>query len=282
MKTDLLSSKARPLRAPASLFGALFVTAFAAECFAEVAPAEPASAPSASPTAASPPPSAAAVEGTSEPNEAQPLPTPADIAEPAAAEPASEPSAEASEPSGGRIVVVAGPVERRERLPVRAERRLVLVGELGWNSLAGFGPNIGFHAHPHFTIEMGGGLSLEGWKLGLRGRVNWLKAPVTPFVGLGAMVTTGLGETLDITDDATGRTLNVRVLPSSYLQFVAGVDWTSRSGFTLIGALGYAHLLRDRNYEIVAGEPNADERRALKLAFESGIVISLAIGYSFR
>jgi hypothetical protein len=186
------------------------------------------------------------------------------------------------DPAAHGVVVVLGPAEHREKRAVRAARRLALLGEVGWNTLAGFGPNIVFHAHPHFSVEMGGGLSLEGWKLGLRARVNWLTAPVTPFVGVGGMMTTGLGQTLDISDSATGRTLNVRVLPSPYLQFVSGIDWTSANGFTMVGALGYAFLLRDNNVEIVAGEPTRDERRGLKIAFSSGLVISLAIGYTFK
>jgi len=171
----------------------------------------------------------------------------------------------------------------RKVLPVRAERRLALLGELGWNSLAGVGPTVTFHANPHLSFDLGAGLGLVDGKLGLRARVNALESEVTPFFGVGMMVASGFEAPTDnIATDMDNRELNVKVLPSSFLQVVAGVDWTSRSGFTLIGALGYAWLVGRDNVEIITGEPTPEEKRALEIAFQSSAVISVAIGYSFR
>ena len=174
------------------------------------------------------------------------------------------------------------PVERSQ-LPVRQERRLALLGELGWNSLAGFGPNITFHAHPHLSFDLGAGLGAIGGKIGLRARYNVLESEVTPFIGAGVMVGSGFdAPSSNLASDMENRELNAKILPSTFLQAVLGVDWTSRDGFTLIGAAGYAWLLGRDNVEIITGTPTADERRAFEIAFRSSIVISIAIGYSFR
>lgn len=174
------------------------------------------------------------------------------------------------------------PVERSQ-LPVRRERRLALLGELGWNSLAGVGPNITFHAHPHLSFDLGAGLAAIGGKIGLRARYNALESEVTPFIGAGVMLGSGFdAPSSNLASDMDNRELNVKILPSTFLQAVLGVDWTSRDGFTLIGAAGYAWLLGRDNVEIITGTPTAEERRALDIAFRSSLVVSVAIGYSFR
>lgn len=236
-----------------------------------------------------PPPEAtfadADVQPASPPPPAEPLPpepSPDDQGPdtlPALEEPAdpTAPRAPSVPPQASR------PAPERRLQPVRAERRLALLGELGWNGLAGFGPNLTFHAHPHVSFDFGAGLAFVGGKLGLRARYNLLDSVVTPFVGVGGLVASGFDSpTRDPGTDGDNPELNVKVLPSAFLQAVVGIDWTSRSGFTLIGALGYAWLLSRDNVEIVTGEPNKDERRALDIAFGSSAVVSLAIGYSFR
>jgi hypothetical protein len=52
--------------------------------------------------------------------------------------------------------------DARAGLPIRARRRLALLGEVGWNGIAGFGPNLVFHVDPHFSFDLGAGLSLLG------------------------------------------------------------------------------------------------------------------------
>jgi hypothetical protein len=167
--------------------------------------------------------------------------------------------------------------------PVRADRRLALLGELGWNGLAGFGAIVAFHANPHVTFDLGAGLGAVGGKLGLRARYNFMTDPVTPFIGVGFIGATGWNApTSDLDNDEANAELNIRVRPSAFLQTVAGIDWTSRNGFTLIGALGYAFMLTRDNIVIITGVPTDEDRRGLDIAFRSGIVISIAIGYSFR
>lgn len=175
---------------------------------------------------------------------------------------------------------------RFELGPVRAQRRLALLGEVGWNGIAGFGPNLAFHLHPHVSFDLGAGLSLVGWKVGLRGRYNLLTGRVTPFVGLGVMGAAGFGDSpIPINDDdhdPTRETVNVKILPSAWLQTVGGIDWIAAGGFNLIGAVGYAWLLSSDPVEVVTGVPNADEKRAFDIVFRSNVVITVALGYSFR
>jgi hypothetical protein len=172
--------------------------------------------------------------------------------------------------------------------PIRSRRRLALTGELGWNGLAGFGPVLTYHAHPHVSFDLGGGVSLFGWKAGVRGRYNFMKSPFTPFVGLGFNATTGLGEvTMDPADDPNAEdperdpvTLDLK--PSYLVQGTLGFDFIHRRGFTMIGCIGYAWLLNEDNVEVLAGKLKADEEQAVDFFFTGGAVISLAFGYAFE
>ncbi|MGC4087591.1 MAG: hypothetical protein QM756_06800 [Polyangiaceae bacterium] len=173
--------------------------------------------------------------------------------------------------------------------PIRALRRLALTGELGWNGLAGFGPVLTYHVVPQFSLELGGGLSFTGLKAGLRGRYNLLTGPVTPFIGAGVLGTSGLGvvsgdfSDKKASDSGTsgGDQITIRVRPSTFVQAVGGVDWTSPGGFTLVGAIGWSQLFR-RNLDILAGSPTNEDRLGLDIAFGSGPVFTVATGYTFK
>jgi len=172
--------------------------------------------------------------------------------------------------------------DTRPQVPIRRRRRLALTGEVGWNGIAGFGAVLTYHAVPHVAFDLGGGLSLTGWKVGLRGRYNFLEGPVTPFIGVGFMATSGLGEVSGIHDDnnPNAQDITLQVRPSAWEQTVVGIDYTRRNGFTMIGAVGGAFVL-NRNLEVVAGTPTPDERRAFDAIFRSSIVLTVATGYSF-
>ena len=195
------------------------------------------------------------------------------------------PSLEEEEPAAAASAPVVPVVKETPRPPppVRADRRIALLGELGWNGLAGFGAIVAYHANPHVTVELGAGLAVVGAKLGLRTRYNFTEKSVTPFVGLGFMAATGYdAPTRDLAAEEGNPELNIELKPSGWMQAVAGLDWTSRDGFTLIGAVGHAWLLTGDNIVIVTGEPTKEERKGIDIVFRSGIVLSIAIGYSFR
>lgn len=232
------------------------------------APAAPAEATPPAPAAAPAPPAPAPAAPLDQgPDTLPPLENPPEVVEP---------------PKPQSVAVVAvGPV--RAALPVRAERRLALLGELSWNGLAGFGPNLIFHAYPQLSIDLGAGLALVGWKLGLRTRYNFLTSEVTPFVGLGLLAASGFdAPTQDLTAQNDNRELNIKLRPSAFLQATLGLDYTDSDGFTFLAAVGYAWRLTHDNVEIVTGEPTPEERQALDIVFGSSVVISIGIGYSFR
>lgn len=219
------------------------------------------------------------VLGPPPPQPAAPAPAPA----PAPTRTDVAPQGSNQGPAVSGIVPPLAPADDRPRGPIRARRRLALTGEVGWNGIAGFGPVLSYHVAPHFTTELGGGLSLTGWKAGLRGRYNLLTGSVTPFLGAGIMGTSGFGIIKGDFDDQDASTeeVTIRVRPSAFLQAVAGIDWTARGGFTLIASLGWAYVLNE-NLQIVAGNPTRDERRGFDIAFRSGPVITVATGYSFE
>lgn len=165
--------------------------------------------------------------------------------------------------------------------PIRAQRRLVLTGEIGWNSLAGFGPNLTFHAHPHVSFDLGAGVGLVGRKVGLRARYNLLKSAVTPFIGVGGIFASGYdaGESPATTD--SGVTIS-GIRPAAFVQGVVGVDWVSEHGFTIIGSAGYAWRVTRDNVKLVSGPPSREDQQALDFVFGSAPVFSIALGHAFR
>ena len=164
---------------------------------------------------------------------------------------------------------------------MRAERRLAVLGEIGWNSLSGVGANLIYHMTPHFSGDLGAGVSATGWKLGLRGRYNLLKSPWTPFVGIGFMTTSGFGNApQNITFDDVNE-FAIRVKPSYFAQAVLGLDYTSPRGFTMVATAGYAWVMNE-NVEVVSGTPSEQDKEYLEIIFGSSVVVSLAFGYTFK
>ncbi len=162
-------------------------------------------------------------------------------------------------------------------VPIRRARRAFALGEFGWNSLAGMGVNAGYHVLPHLTAEAGFGFSLVRWKLGARLRANLLEGAWTPFLAAGAMISTG--ESTEQVFPIGGR-IAYTIRPSPFAQLVAGVDYTGGDGVTFLATLGWAFLLSP-NVDVTSGLPSPTQQRYLDLAFGSGPVAAIALGYSF-
>jgi len=263
----------------------LVATQSAAQPAAPTQPTPPAATPLPAATPA-PAPAPVAPESLETPyNEAAPPATP-----PAAS--GTAPAATVPAPAGAQPPP-AGPTppdiqpDTRPLDSIRARRKLALLGELGWNGLAGFGPILTFHVDPHFSLDLGAGLSFLGWKAGVRGRYNFLTSPFTPFVGVGFNATSGLGQfTSDPKNDPQGDpnrepyTLNVK---ASYLvQGVVGFDYLHKGGFTMLACVGYSRLLNQNNVELVAGTLTAQDRAVNNVLFKSGAVVSFAAGYAWQ
>jgi hypothetical protein len=248
----------------------------AAHAKAQSEPAPPVTAPAELPVPApSPAPSAAA-----------PAPASPDTLETPYAE--VPPVAPQALPPKGKIDLAIPPkADTRPQLPIRARRKLALTGELGWNGLAGFGPILTYHAHPHVSIDAGAGFSLLGGKLGVRGRYNFLKDSFTPFVGAGFNYGSGFGQfTTNPADDPNGdpdrEPVTIDHGPSYLIQTVVGFDFVHRHGFTVVGTLGYAWLLNQDNYRVLAGKLTPDEEKGFNIAFKGGLVFGVAMGYAFN
>jgi len=174
-------------------------------------------------------------------------------------------------------------------LPIRSQRKLALLGEVGWNGLGGWGLVMTYNAHPHLALDLAGGFSMTGWKAGLRGRYNLLTGPFTPFVGAGMSLSSGLDgarisrgrhrhddhDDFDFDPEHEGK---YDVKRSEFAQAVVGFDFIHRRGFTMQAALGYSWVLNKHNYTLVAGKRDDDLASAL---FGSGPVVSAGFGYAF-
>ena len=170
---------------------------------------------------------------------------------------------------------------------MRARRKLALLGELGWNGLAGFGLILTYHVDPHVSLDLGAGVSLLGPKAGLRARYNFSTEPFTPFVGVGFNHGEGLGQfTSDPSQDPNGdpnrAPVTINSKPSNLIQAVVGFDYIHTRGFTVVGCLGYAYLLNHDNYDVLAGSLTHEEKQGFDVAFKGGLVLSVAMGYSFE
>jgi hypothetical protein len=174
--------------------------------------------------------------------------------------------------------------------PIRSRRKLALLGEVGWNSLGGVGVMLTYNVHPHFALDLAGGVALSGWKAGLRGRYNLLTGPFTPFIGAGLSMSSGVegarfGRDGDDSRDDHDyenfdpeREAKYDVRRSGYAQAVVGFELMHRHGFTWQVSGGYSWLLNRNNFTYLEGK--RDDNLA-KVLFGSGPVAAMAFGYAF-
>ncbi|NOX87284.1 MAG: hypothetical protein GXO86_15225 [Chlorobi bacterium] len=186
------------------------------------------------------------------------------------------------------ILLFSGPVSAQVKkfgeleLPVRMTRTLGINGNIGWNSLTGFGIGMQYYVIPKVALDGGVGISSTGYKFSIRGRYIFLKKNFSPFAGTGFIYSTGsFDRAVTIEDVNTGHDITFKLLPSRFLQFVVGGDLVTNGGFFLMFDLGYAYLLND-NIVIVSGTPSQDMDRVMRIAYGSGIVFEVSIGYIFK
>lgn len=248
------------------------------------------------PPAVSPPSAALPPPAPLPPPSAAPAPTPEPAPSVAVSAPETleipyidPPSPPAKKTAAAARKATPAVVDADKRPPgaIRSQRKLALLGELGWNGLAGFGAVLTYNPDPHVALDLAGGFSLLGWKGGVRGRYNLFTSNFTPFVGAGFNATSGLGEiTSDPKDDpdrdADSVPFTLDIKASYLVQGVVGFDFIHRRGFTMVGCLGYAHLLNKNNVAILNGKLTRNEQQAVNIVFKSGLVISLAMGYAFE
>jgi hypothetical protein len=221
---------------------------------------------------------------------AEPPAVPAETLETPYEEPVPAPATKApATPTASEPVPPVKPAlpDTRPQLPIRAERRLVLTAEMGWNTLAGFGPVLTYHVNPHFSAELGVGLSLLGGKAGLRVRYNLLTSSLTPFVGVGFSVASGFGRfTTDPQNDPEGdptrEPATIDVPPAKQVLGIVGIDYIHRRGFTFVAGAGWSQIVDGGGYELIEGTLTEEDEKGFDIIFNGGLVITLGFGYAFK
>jgi hypothetical protein len=158
-------------------------------------------------------------------------------------------------------------------------RPFTIGGELAWNGLAGLSVNGSYHFIPQLALDGGLGLSLTGWRAGTRLRVNFLTSEWTPFLGAGASIASGYGDT-EIDAQWGSEKAKIKVSTSPFAQVAGGVNYTGTEGFTFSVAVGYSFLLKDSNTTFVSGERVA-YNYAKENIYGGGKTFSAAFGYAF-
>lgn len=162
---------------------------------------------------------------------------------------------------------------------IRVQWKFAIGGEFGWNSLAGLGINFVYHPIPYLALEAGAGLGLIGLKGGARLRVNFLTSAWTPILGVGYIFAPGTGdEEAPEADFGDGGPVTYKVRPSSFIQAVAGVNYTGPDRWVLTLTGGYAFLLREN---LVYVEGSKETLEQVEPFVHGGIVVSAALGYAF-
>ncbi|RYF09475.1 MAG: hypothetical protein EOO40_06815 [Deltaproteobacteria bacterium] len=183
------------------------------------------------------------------------------------------------------MAVGASPGITASETPVTARaaqaRRPLFVGaELGLNGLTGFGAIVSYQFAEHFALDAALGFSSQMGRGGIRGRYTLRTGPVSPFVGVGVMYASGTP--LDVRGCSAGKPITYRIDGGAFVQAVGGVKWMHRSGFTLLGSLGWTELVSTRsNIRAKTGTMTAQTRKRLDAAAGSGPVAAISVGYSF-
>lgn len=166
---------------------------------------------------------------------------------------------------------------------VRQYRTVALSVEGGMNSLASVAGLKGtYFATPQVAIDLGLGVSTTGLRPGIYGRYLFSDGKFAPFVYTGFKYGLGSGGAhITIEDPDTNIPYDVDVKPSPFLDFGLGIDYLAHNGFYLTGAMGWSHLLRNRNYEWVGAEPPSDVDDMVTFVLGSGLAFSLGLGYAF-
>lgn len=168
-----------------------------------------------------------------------------------------------------------------ELKPVRSVRRIALLGELGWNGLAGTGVNVVGNITKNFALDFGGGFGLAGPKLGLRARYNFLDTVVTPYVAAGVTQTFRSSNFVTISDPKTGEAEDFHLAASTAVQGTVGLDYTSRSGFMLLAYAGYSYSVGGSALRAAPAARSSEMERTLATFYGSGAVAGVALGYAF-
>jgi len=167
------------------------------------------------------------------------------------------------------------------KLPIRMTRSFGVSGNIGWNSLTGFGITVQNYFTPQIALDAGVGLSTLGVKFGGRVRYLFLTKNFSPFVSAGYIYGMGSNSNELELEDNDGNIKRFVVEPSNFIQLNGGIEYVSNGGFFIMTGIGYALLLND-NILLTSGNPPSDEMiYFLNVLYGSGIVVEVSVGYIF-
>ncbi len=89
------------------------------------------------------------------------------------------------------------------------------------------------------------------------------------------------GQEIKLKDADTKQELKLETEPTTFLDFMLGVEFLANNGFLVIANAGYSQLLTDTPYKITAGVPSNQGKKAFDAVFGSGIMLSVSLGKAF-
>ncbi|MBI4648821.1 MAG: hypothetical protein HY738_20080 [Bacteroidia bacterium] len=78
------------------------------------------------------------------------------------------------------------------------------------------------------------------------------------------------------------RISGISIEPSPFLQFAFGIEYLSFRGFFITTQMGYSLLLTGENIVITSGVSSAYFQRTADIAYGSGFLFEMNIGYIFK
>ncbi len=167
---------------------------------------------------------------------------------------------------------------------------LSLGWDMAWNGLGGFGPVASYDPVASVALDAALGYCQAGYKAGLRGRYRVVRRPVTGFVGLGLLGTSGTGGPVNSDDwrrvlpplTPPGDSFTFEVPPGLQVQGVVGLEVQERHGVWLLVQAGWSLPVLGGQWRSVAGEPVNDvQRKAWDRRFGGGPLLGITVGYHF-
>lgn len=166
----------------------------------------------------------------------------------------------------------------------RHQRQWGVSAEVGLNSLASLvGPMLTYYAMPSLAVDVGAGLSISGLRPGARLRYLFTPKDKASFYG-GLGLKSGFGsgdQDIKVKDTDTQSDIRLQTRPTSFLDFMLGVEFLANNGFLVMANAGYSQLLTSKPYVMTDGTPSDKTKKALDAIFGSGILLSVSLGKAF-
>ncbi len=177
--------------------------------------------------------------------------------------------------------------EEEEAVPAVKRARFGVTAEVGMNSLSSLlGTSFTYYPSANAAVDFGFGLSLGGFRPGVRGRyIIHAGRHVLPFVGGAVKFAMGGGdEPVTLTkssDDGFGEEYELKIKPATFVDFLGGVEFHFGHFRWDIGT-GWSQSLNQHNWTLVSGPPlEQEDEDVFDLLYGSGFTLYTALGAWF-